>query len=290
MGYNPNIFLIMPKIAWDADALAFIAAQNANTGSSMAITQKIAINNLYKRFKNIIPTPNGSDLWTKVVASSSRIWPLCPINDSTASAAAYNIEFVSKTVLGTFNGFVSGDYTPNGVIGGSNSKYFNVGNSPNSYPLNDMLTLAYTRNVATSTSFVFGTGAASPTNRIHLAARTTAGQELGFQVNDNTATNISSTLANNKGLIGVQRAASGTKTLWLNGTSVNSTSVTSTGTTTNNMYFHVFNNNGSAANSYDKQLAMYLFGLPALTANENSDLYWIVNLYQTEVITGGRQV
>lgn len=290
MGYNASIFLIMPKIVWDVDALAFIAAQNANTGLQMGIVQKIAVNNLYKRFKNVIPTPNGSDLWTKVVASGSRIWILCPVNDTTASAAAYNIEFVSKTVLGTFNGFASGDYTPNGVTGGTLPKYFNAGNSPNAYPLNDILDLFYTRAVATGTAFGFGATDAAAANRLALSLRATAGIELGYQVNDNTPTNFSSTLANNKGLIGVQRAASGTKTAWLNGVSINSTAVASTGRTANNVYFHALNNNGTASNSYDKQLCLYGHGLPALTANEHSDLSWIINLYQTEVITGGRQV
>lgn len=290
MGYNSNIFLLMPKTIWDVDALAFIAAHNANTGLFMDLHQKNAINNLYKRLKNVIATPNGSVLWTKLVSSSSRIWPLCPINDSTANSAAYNIELVSKSVLGTFNGFAGVDFTVNGVISGSNSKYFDAGISPNSYPLNNMLSFMYTRNIASTSVYCFGTTDVSSNNRLALTSRTTLYSEFGYYVNNNAATNVSSTLANNKGLVAIQRANSSSITLWLNGNIINTTNVSSTGRSSNNIYFHALNNNGTASNAYDKQVAMYGVGLPALTANENADLSWIINLYQTEVITAGRQV
>ena len=288
MGYNANIFLLMPKSLWDVDALAFITAHETNTGLPMGIVQKNAVNNLYKGLKGI-GTPNGSALLTQFISSGSRIWPLCPTDNSTASSTAYNIELVSKSVLGTFNNFVSGDFTPQGVIGGS-SKFFSTGNAPSSYPLNDILTLMYTRNVATGTFFSFGATNASNANRLSLATRTIGGQEFSFQVNDNTFTNVSSSLANNKGLIGVQRSSSGTKELWLNGSLINSTSMASSARTNYHMYFHALNNVGTASSFYDKQLAMYLFGLPALTSNEHIDLAFVIQNYQTEVITGGRQV
>lgn len=289
MGYNPNIFLLMPKIIWDVDALLFIAAEELATGLSMGSVQKNAINNLYKRLKNTIATPNGSVLYPKFILSNARIWVQCPVNDSTANAAAYNIELMSKSTLGVFNGFVSGDYTTSGITGGTAGKYFDAGISPNSYPLNDICDGVYIRTVATSATYPFGTIDGS-SNGAALILRSTSGTATGFQVNDATVTNFSGTVALNKGLILLQRASSTAKTVWRNGVQTNTTNVTSTSLTTNNYYFHGLNNNGAAGNYNNKQICSYFVGLPSLTANEHADLSWIINLYQTEVITGGRQV
>lgn len=274
---------------WDDDALAFILAHEASTGLSMGGVQKSAINNLYRRLKGQ-GTTHGSNLHSMAVTNGARIFPLCPTDNTTASANAYKLDLVSNGAnSGTYNNFVSGNFTPQGVIGGA-TKYFDTGISPNSYPLNDMLSFMYTRNIASTSVYCFGTTDVSSKNRLALTSRTTLGLEFGYYVNNIASTNISSTLANNKGLVAIQRANSSSITLWLNGNIINTTNVSSTGRSSNNIYFHALNNNGTASNAYDKQVAMYGVGLPALTANEHSDLNWIVNLYQTEIITGGRQV
>lgn len=46
----------------------------------------------------------------------------------------------------------------------------------------------------------------------------------------------------------------------------------------------------TAAGESSRQLAFYIVGLNDLTQNEIDDLYYCVQQYQTEVITGGRQV
>jgi FAD synthase len=55
--------------------------------------------------------------------------------------------------------------------------------------------------------------------------------------------------------------------------------------------FHALTNGANvSAQESTRQLAFYIVGLSDLTQNEIDDLYYCVQQYQTEVITGGRQV
>lgn len=281
MGYSPNIFLLMPKTIWDVDALAFISAHELNTGLTMGIVQKNAVNNRYKRYKNIIPTPNGSNLWTIFNAQivKPRIWIHCPVNDSTANAAAYNVEFISKSVLGTFNNFVAGNFTPQGVIGGA-TKFFDSGIAPNQFPQTSVGIGVYCRTNANVASLECGAGGSC-----YIFTRTSG--NLNFRINDNTSNLLA--VADSLGLIQIQRNGS-SKQSYKKGILHQSVTVAATTHLNTNIFFHANNSSGSPSSESSKQLSGYFAGLPLLTANEISDMNWIEDLYNTEVITGGRQV
>lgn len=268
---------------FDTDALAFIAAHEANTGLTMGSVQKIAVNNRYKRYKNIIPTPNGSDLWTvlNAPATKPRIWIHCPIDDATANASAYQIEFISKTPLGTFNNFVAGNFTPQGVIGGS-TKYFDSGITANSYPQTSVGFGVYCRTNSSTTTLEVGSNSGS------FYFFTKNGTTFGWRINDTTSSSV--VVADSLGLFVAQRSGTN-KQAYKNGASIASVTVTSAAPATLNIFFHA-GNNGTTPQVLEsaRQLSGYFAGLPFLTANEMSDLYWIEQLYQTEIITGGRQV
>lgn len=290
MGYNSNIFLLMPK--WDADALAFILAHEASTGLSMGEIQKKAINNFYKSLKGI-GTPNGSNIYSLAVSSGARIFPLCPTNNSTASANAYKLDMISNGVIsGTYNNFVSGDFTPNGVIGGA-TKYFNAGISPSAYPQNNFSYGYYNRTSTQQLSFECGTNnLVVPLNYNSIAIRYSTGSVTFWRVNESTPSSGIPTVsaANSLGLITCSRSDSSNEFLYKGTTQLSTRVLASSTPTSNNMYFHGINNGGSLVQESTRQLCGYFIGLPHLTANQRIDLNFSINLFNTEIITGGRQV
>ena len=286
MGFDANIFLLMPKIVWDVDALAFIAAHNTATGSTMGSVQKIAINNRYKRYKNIITTPNGSNLWSLISGTNTRMWIFCPVDNSTANTAAYKMDFVSKTSLGTFNGFSSGDITVNGVTGGT-SKYFSDTLSPNSYSQNNVGHFAYIRTQPSLACSIMGANAAVNANRSALVTDLV----LGFRSYVNNTAASTDALTTVERLIGCQRGVSTGIESVKDGVVIKTESLVSVSPSTRAFYWLARNNNGSLANEYvGGQICSLYQGLPYLTANQLADFYWIEQLYQTEIITGGRQI
>tara|TARA_R110000822_G_scaffold67329_3_gene164034 strand:+ start:5037 stop:5897 length:861 start_codon:yes stop_codon:yes gene_type:complete len=286
MGYSANLFLLMPKSSYDSDALAFISAHEAATGLSMGTVQKTAINNRYLRYKGIIANPNSSNLWSLINGTNTRMWIFCPIDDTTSNSSAYNIDFVSKTSLGTFTNFVSGDFSVNGVVGGA-TKYFESSLSPNNYSQDNVGYYAYIRADASLASSIMGANDAANANRTALISD--LGSGFRSYIN-NTAlpTDAAVTVIR---LIGTQRGVSTTLESVKDGVVVKTEALTSVTPTTRPLYWFSRSNNGVLNNVYNNgQLASLYQGLPYLTTNQLSDFYWIEQLYQTEVITGGRQV
>lgn len=281
--------MLFTLVGWDADALAFIAAHEANTGVSMGAVQKNAINNKYLRYKNLLPTPNGSNLWNIVNAASPlpRIWIFAPINDSIANALAYQIEFLRRNAQGTFTNFVSGDFAPTGVTGGT-TKQFSSGYPPNVYPKNNVGYFAYVRTEPSVASSIMGANGAANANRTALISDLTG---TGFRAYVNntalpTAINVVPT-----GLIGTQRGNSTHKEDVKNGVVVQTEALASVTPSSKNLFWFARNNNNVLSNTYNGgEISAIFEGMPYLTTNELSDLYWIEQLYQTEIITGGRNV
>ena len=277
MGYSPNIFLLMPK--YDADALAFISAHQTNTGVSMGSVQKTAINNLYKRLKGQ-GTPNNSNLLAMAVTNGARIYPLCPINDSTANELAYELDMVSNGALkGVYNSFVSGDFTPQGVIGGI-GKWFDSGRNATNFSISNVSHWVYSRTNSVVTTTEIGTNSRT---QLELLV---SGNLSRIRINDVTTQSVSNT--DSRGFFGISRNGT-TKYYIRNGvrTTVGTVATTSSSTT---ISFHSANSGGVPNNESSRQLSFYIVGLSDLTQNEIDDLYESVQNYQTEVITGGRQV
>lgn len=265
----------------DADALVFIGNHEANTGASMGSVQKIAINNFYKRLKGQ-GTPHNSNLHSMAVANGARIYPLCPINDTTANALAYELDMVSNGVIkGVYNNFVSGDFTPQGVIGGA-TKFFNSGINATNYSLTNVSYGCYIRsNISSNIQGDFGND-----GRISLYPRNVSNLIL-VRVND--VTNGATGNSDSRGFYIISKNGTN-KYLSKNGVKSSLPSVPLV-SNANSIFFHgLYASPTTVSNTSSRQLSMYIMGLYDLTVNQTQDLYDAVQNYQTEVITGGRQV
>lgn len=265
----------MPKSSY---ASKFIAAHESATGLSMGTVQQNSIKDLFNHFSGI-GTPNNSNLLGLFLSQAvlPRIWIYCPSTDSIASSAGYNIELLTQTTLGTFNNFVSGDFTVNGVIGGA-TKWFGSGVSPSNYPQNAIGFGVYCRTNSDALAMEGGTTSTYVLTRYLNNIRT--------RQNDGTTTQIPNT--DSRGLFMAQRNGT-SKQFYKNGVSIFSSTIPTTVLNATEFYFHA-QNIGSLAQVSSRQLAFLTMGLPIMTANEHDDFYYAIQQYQTNVITGGRQV
>lgn len=266
---------------WDDDALAFILAHEASTGLSMGGVQKSAINNLYRRLKGQ-GTTHGSNLHSMAVTNGARIFPLCPTDNTTASANAYKLDLVSNGAnSGTYNNFVSGDFTPQGVIGGA-TKFFNSGINATNYSLTNVSYGCYIRsNISSNIQGDFGND-----GRISLYPRNVSNLIL-VRVND--VTNGATGNSDSRGFYIISKNGTN-KYFSKNGVKKSLPSVTLV-SNANSIFFHgLYASPTTVSNPSSRQLSMYIMGLDDLTANQTQDFYEAVQNYQTEVITGGRQV
>jgi hypothetical protein len=116
-------------------ARRFIIAHELATGVVMDKHQRNAINGYVKRLSGI-GTEYGSNLLKMFVEYGTTLMPCCPSNDSTASAAGYQIDLLSGTQQGEFLNFLPEDITVMGVKGGSSTaKLFKTFKGPIDYPL-----------------------------------------------------------------------------------------------------------------------------------------------------------
>jgi len=290
MGYNSNIFLLMPKL--DSDAMVFITAHQLATGVTMGNVQRNAVNNRYLRYKGILPNPNGSNLWALYQSRPTlpRIWIHCPSNDTTASLAGNKVEFLSQTSLGSYSGFVGSDITPYGATGGT-GKCFDAGISPSAYPQNDFAFGYYNRSSFAQNSFEAGCNDGSNYNSLSIR-RNTPGSGTFYRNNEATASSFipQVTAAKSLGSISCSRSSSANEFLYARTILLDSRTSTSSSGGSQNMYFHAVNNGGVLSFESSRQLAGYDIGLPHLTANQRADKDWIEQLWHTECVTGGRQV
>lgn len=267
-----------------AEALAFISAHETATGLTMGDTQKSAICGLVERLKGT-GTTYGSDIWTTAASRGALIHPLCPIDDSTANASAYSMELLSASSVGTYNNFVSGDFQPTGVTGGS-TKYFNTAIAENTYAQDDVSHYAYSRTEVSEVGALFGNFTTSGTAYV---PRDTVSDRQIVRVNS-VGFDITNSIVVSTGLIGLQRDSSTSVKTVKGGVVVITDTETSTTPLAFSMWYHCQRLSGSPSRESGRELAFYVYGLQSLTTNELADFYEAVQWYQTNVITGGRNV
>jgi hypothetical protein len=285
LGYNT----ILPRIgsALDPDAAQFIANWEAETSTTMQLTQRMAINDFYRGMKGE-GTANGSNLWALATSTNARIYPLIPLSDSSANSSAYRLDAVSNGVLkGTYTNFVSGDFTPQGVIGGT-TKFFDSGVAPSAYDINSMALSVYSRtNLAINANFDFAASDSSTSNA-YLLNSMNASNQFNFIIANNVSL-TPPTISDSRGFNLIQNNNT-SKSAVKNGIVLSTVTQALTGQTTRNLYFHSWNNNGVSSDASSRQLCFYEVGMPSLTANELLDFYTVVQRLQSNVITGGRQI
>jgi hypothetical protein len=270
----------------DPDALAFITNWEANTSVTMQQQQRDAVIELYAGLKGQ-NTVNGTDFWTDAVSREAVIYPLVPLTDTTANALSYELDMVSNGVFkGTYNGFVAGDFTQNGVIGGT-GKYFDMGKPSNLYGTTTNSFGFYTTSNLAQNSNAIGESGASNINGNTLNCRNGVNQ-FTYRLNNDTRVTISN--SNSQGLFYVYNINT-TKRAIINNTVLNSTTQSNLGQNNLNKYSHCANDDGTPNLFTTRRLCMYYDGV-VIPDNDNAreDWYELWQRFQTNVIDGGRQV
>lgn len=268
----------------DADATAFINAHNTASGQTMAAAQQQVIQGLFQRLKGI-GTTNSSDLWTKLSSSNSEIYPFAPVDDSTVSIPAYALDLVDPSTPATWNGFILSDYAVTGVSGGT-SKYLAMKRAPSDYGQNDVGVDAYVRAAGGFPGLV-GVGASASganSNAVLVQPSSTGGF---YKVNTTVFPSYSATT--NKGLQSAQRDNASTNAAYVRGILVASNSSASV-TPTINIFYGLANNTGTTSErNYTNEVAM-VASRCSFTTTEMQDWNECWEYYQTNIITGGRNV
>jgi hypothetical protein len=271
------------EVPIDPDAATFIVAHNAASGLSMDSVQVDAVDGLVTRLKGI-GTPNESDLFTTMQSNGDRLYIFAPVSDSVVSAAAYAINLIDPTESGSFVNTVSGDFTVEGVKGGT-AKYFDLGLAPDDFPQNDFGFDFYSVTDAVNTKF--GMGVNSPVPQAHMSPNYTGNGAL-LRINTSTLSFLAQ--ADSLGLYSGNRDNSATQELYKNGVLIDTRAAVSSGRSTNHMYGLAINNGGSSDfNDGDRRYALFAMR-HSFTADQLEDFNYAVNWYQTNIITGGRNV
>lgn len=272
MGYNSNIFLLMPK--YDADALAFINA----TGLTDA-TQRNAINYLVINLKSI-------GVWTKLFA-------LYPFVGGTATTHKYNLKNPVDSDAAfrlTFGGTVTHD--ANGVTFDIANGYANSYLRPSStFTANNEALFLYSRtSTATATANEIDMGAAfTITVRDQLQIRTSDDNSVTSinSTSDGTGT-IKATNTNGEGFFVGSRISSTDLRLFKNGSQIGSTATTTNNGVRSSLNVYIGARNVSNSPNYFTGRNFALAGMSkGLTTTEVSDMYTVVQQFQTLL---GRQV
>jgi len=259
----------------DVDAQVFIDKHELNTSASMGAVQKAAIAGLYIRFKGHLTT-GSSNLLSVYQAESSVVLPFCPTDDSTATIAGYQINMIDPANDVTFVNMLPANITVYGVKNDSQSKYIGSGISPSDFGQDDVGFDLYCREDISS----FG-------RAIHAQNNTYWGYSKWnntayFAVN--TTGQITAGNTDARGFYTYDRISSGEILVKKNGAILARPLIASIAPSTNEI--RMLNGNGLDPRQY----AWLTAGRPSLNEQQLLDLNEIVQWYQTNVITGGRNV
>lgn len=274
---------VTPVETCPTEALAFIAKHELDTGVSMGAIQKNAICVFVKELK--LGSINGSDLWTLMSDKGTILHPLSPSTDSAASSAGFKVDLISATSIGTMNNFIAGNFTPDGLQGGT-GKYFDLISTPNDF--NQSLVGFYFFATTATTNGVtvpLGASDAGTTNR-HLLRVDTSPDQVYAAVNSATYPSPSNTLSG-VGLFGGQRNIGSVDNIF-NGDILSTQVLSSVSTSSNSIYTMARSNNGVVANEFNGVCGGHVINAPVFTANQVEDFYAAWQNYQDNIITGGR--
>lgn len=266
----------------DPDGAAFITAHETATGQSMGLVQKQAVCSFFNGVKGT-GTPNGSNLTAKLITdTNARLFLYCPVDDTTADFNGYALSVNLQT--GTFNNFVGGDIDVNGVTGGA-TKYLDFGVSPSAFGTTSSF-LLYNRSNTAIAAVDMGATNTGFTDAFFMNTRN-ASNQWRYAHNRTTVTGLANVPSS--GMHIVNRIDANNVSLYRDGSKVTTLAQTFTAATTNNIYGHANNNGGTLASESNRQLCT-LGVTQTLTDNEAQDLAFLINQFNTNCITGGRNV
>ncbi len=286
-GFKPGVKVTAP----DAVCHPFITTVEAISAQTMGFRQQSAICGLTT---GLSPSGNiyGIDLLSKLVNFKTRMFPLCPIDDTQWSFETYALDLLSG---GTYNGLyanmVLSDGSINGVKGGV-GKWFDTGES--SVQRGVLIGhYAYIRTEPTPNvdSSLFGNR--QGTSFMIAAGTYNSLAGTSYRLSGNNGNEYSGDTSPLLGLHGAQRNSSTTLEYVKNGVvdyNRSSYPIIEPNLTTN-LYFHGINNsNGGVLSPSISELAMYIMNVPVLTSQELEVLNYAVQIYQTNVTPLGRNV
>lgn len=256
----------------------FISKHESDTGITMGAVQQAAIRGFVKRLRGI-GTTNGTDFIGGVLAPLA-IWPYCPSNDSIASSAGFALNLLDPNTYNlTFNNFVSGDFQPTGLTGGG-TKYANTGIGVDTASYNNYMMSFYLRTAASIGSAMGALNNAG--SRALDPGINSPTQYANFRRN---TSQITPTITNTQGLFTESEAIR-----YRNVTQFDTTPSINALLNNNTIYLHCRNFSGAANIANAGEFAGFAYGTVNFTAAAMQDWYEAWDYYQTNVITGGRNV
>jgi hypothetical protein len=276
------------EVSADSDAVAFIAAHETESGLTMDALQKSVLDTFYLKLKGI-DTTNNSDLWTLATSSNAVLFGYIPTSNSVATASGFKIDIFNPANFCTFAGFISGDFLPSGLTGGT-GKYSRLTVKPSNFGQDDISLAVFSKTDVASTNKAIGSTNGSSEVSI-IKKHSSLSSRSVFRINHAPTayayTNLSvdgdsNLLATRKISSAVEYSVDGVaQSLTANG------SQTSLTPNAQEIYAHAFNNNGTAA-SYDSGTFTGFAVMPSMTVAEKEDFQECIDYLNANIITGGR--
>lgn len=261
---TPFTYMAASAVGFDPDAQAFFDAI-VTAGGSLTTPQEDAVNDLVVGLKNY-------SLWTKMQV-------IYPFVGGTSTTHKFNLKDprdLDAAFRITFNGGFTQD--SNGITANGTNGYADTFYTPStSGSQNDQHISVYSRTNNTRDCKDLGTLTAG-SNQLTLDLRSTANE---FTSGVNSSDDVSSGLfGTSAGLFLSSRTTSTEFKIFRNGTLAKTPSVASAGRSTVKTYLSALNNNGTAQQFSNRNLAWASIGL-GLSDTEAANLYTVVQAYET---------
>jgi hypothetical protein len=276
------------EVSADSDAVAFITAVETESSLTMDALQKSVLDTFYLMFKGV-GTTNSSDLWTLATSSNAVLFGYIPISNSVATASGFKIDMLNPANFCTFAGFISGDFLPSGLTGGT-GKYSRLTVKPSNFGQDDISLAVFSKTDVASTNKAIGSTNGSSEVSIIKKHSSLSGKSVvrinhaptAYAYTNLSVDSDSNLLATRKISSAVEYSVDGVaQSLTANG------SQTSLTPNAQEIYAHAFNNNGTAA-SYDSGTFTGFAVMPSMTVAEKEDFQECIDYLNANIITGGR--
>jgi hypothetical protein len=287
LGFGFGLNKILPKLGDKIDfsnyPSEFIAEHEFVTSTTMAVTERNAITQLYLDLEGKGTTTNSSNLLLKFYTQGTKVWCLCPSNNTTASSQGYLMEMITRKQFGEYVNFIPSDFAVNGVTGAV-GKYFNSNTQPADFPQDYVGYYVWTHG-SSGSSFPNAYGSTNASKDGVGFVRQTSFRLRG-QINTPYQTSHI-TIPTINGFVGLSRSEPTLKRYYQNGNLIFDTNTGGFGTSilpiAQDLYFWANNLDGTSSNFWTSRMSFLISGTPGLNDDENLDLYEAVNNYRIAI-------